>query len=283
MAQKKPLMETNRKGEVLIALLRKRADLAILQEQLWYRIPVIHAPKRWPPEWVAFYQPKDFEDEAFSIQRYGRVREIRRVKRRDLFPNEIPSVKSEQEYYQVCLHGVESLAQPIWSNRARRVLFIPTTWAKFSAAAEFNDLFDDSPLEDRLWTRFKQLNIASERQWGLDVGQRTYALDFAIFCRGGNIDVETDGDTYHANARRAPMDNERNNALTAAGWQVLRFNTRQINERMETDCIRTVTKTMKKLGGPSEAGLVPRAFYSTPSGVIQQLTLFEAGPEYEAD
>lgn len=57
------------RGEVLVALLKEKSDYAILQEQGWYRIPVAHAPKRWPPKWLAFYQPKAFQKEAFRVQR----------------------------------------------------------------------------------------------------------------------------------------------------------------------------------------------------------------------
>ncbi len=35
------------------------------------------------------------------------------------------------------------------------------------------------------------------------------ALDFAIDCARGRIDVETDGDTWHANSERAALDNRR--------------------------------------------------------------------------
>jgi hypothetical protein len=44
----------NKKGEVLIALLKDKSDFAILQEQGWYRIPVRHAPRRWPQRWLVF-------------------------------------------------------------------------------------------------------------------------------------------------------------------------------------------------------------------------------------
>jgi hypothetical protein len=32
--------------DVLVAILKERSDLSILQEQGWYRIPVKHAPRR---------------------------------------------------------------------------------------------------------------------------------------------------------------------------------------------------------------------------------------------
>jgi hypothetical protein len=46
--------QKNKKGEVLIAILKDKLDFAILQEQGWYRITVKHAPRRWPQRWLVF-------------------------------------------------------------------------------------------------------------------------------------------------------------------------------------------------------------------------------------
>src|SRR2546421_7329471 len=78
--------------EVLIGILNNARDLSILREQRWYRIPVSSADKwlrrRWPPHWLAFYQTKVFEAEAFAIHCYARVLSIRDVFRWQLFPDE---------------------------------------------------------------------------------------------------------------------------------------------------------------------------------------------------
>src|SRR5258706_169907 len=124
---RKPL---SRRGEALVAILNNLADMRILRERLWYRIPVESAPKRWPPKWLGFYQTKVFRNEAFSVRYFGKVREIRRVRRKELFPEEFPNIKSEREYYQVFLERLEQRESPIVSYRMRRIVFIPTTWRK---------------------------------------------------------------------------------------------------------------------------------------------------------
>ena len=91
--------------------------------------------------------------------------------------------------------------------------------------------------------------------------------------RDGSIDIETDGDTYHANRDKAAEDNRRNNNLTAAGWKVLRFNTEQIREQTEDYCIPEVTRTITKLGGVDD-GFVPRRVDSRPDQPYQ-LGLFD--------
>ena len=61
-------MKSQQEKELLVAILTNKSDLAILQEQGWYRIPVDRAPRRWPPRWLAFYQPKVFGDDAYLIR-----------------------------------------------------------------------------------------------------------------------------------------------------------------------------------------------------------------------
>ncbi|OGO14319.1 MAG: hypothetical protein A2Y53_08595 [Chloroflexi bacterium RBG_16_47_49] len=267
------------RGEFLVAILKEKSDFAILQEQGWYRIPLAHAPRRWPPRWLGFYQPKVFKEEAYRVRYFGEVANIEVVKRKEMFPNEFISAKSEREYYQVHLKKIEERNEPIISTRPRRLVFIPTTWEKFILAEQMNDLFDDSPLEDRLWIEFKDFNISAERQWGVQINKQFYQLDFALFCHQGQVDIETDGDAWHAKKDRIPLDNQRDNDLQSIGWHVLRFNGRQVNEQTDTYCLGKITETINKLGGLNEKNMVPRVFYTQSGEIIQQLSLFEKPDE----
>lgn len=218
---------SNERGEVLVAIMNDPADFVLAQEQHWYRIPVDSAPKRWPPQWLAFYQTKIFGNEAYAVRYYARVDAIKTATRQELFHDESPNRKSKRIYHQLLLEPLECLPAPIFSRRFRRLVFIPTTWKKFTQAVEINDLYDESPLEDRLWAEFKRLQISAERQYYLQINHRNYCLDFALFCRNGKLDVETDGDTWHSTPKRIVKDNQRNNDVTMAGWYVFQFNTDQ--------------------------------------------------------
>ncbi len=275
----KPAPKKNQK-DGLIAILKNRTDLSILQEQGWYRIPVTSAPKRWPPRWLAFYQPKNFGDDAYRIRYFGLVKEISRAQRREIFPNEITSAISDREYYILKLMRLEEREVPILSRRPRRLVFIPTTWSKFELAEQINDLFDDSPLEDQLWVEMKRLSIEAERQWAVELSKVFFHLDFALFCKNGHIDVETDGDTWHLGRERVSQDNFRDNTLGIAGWTVLRYNTRQIRENFQTECLRGIESCINKLGGLSSDGLVPRTFYTRGSNSVQQLNLFDGSENH---
>ncbi len=238
---------------VLVAILNDRLDFELVQNQNWYRIPVSSQKKwlkkRWPPQWLSFYQTKIFGSEAFAINYYAQVLNIRRVSRWQLFPDEPPNKKSKRQYYQMMLGSLQKLPQPILSRRWRRIAFIQTTWHKFINATEINDLYDESPLEDKLWAEFKRLKISADRQEFIMVNKRNYALDFAIYCAKGNLNVETDGDMWHADPQRIPLDNLRDNDLETAGWHLLRFNTKQILEEMTEYCIPTIIQNVNKLGG----------------------------------
>lgn len=265
----------------LVAILNDQRDFEILQREGWYRIPVNSAPRRWPPRWLAFYQTKIFGEEAYSVRYYGEVAQIERLPRSALFPHERPNPKSDKVYYKLSLRDVKTLPQPIRSHRPRRIVFIPTTWQKLIAAVEFNDLFDDSPLEDDLWRNLRSWQIRAERQWMEEVGSQRFLLDFAIFCNGGRIDVETDGDSYHIGVEEGGRDNRRNNALATAGWQVLRFNTAQIREQTAEYCVPEILKTINRLDGLQDEAAAPRLFYTTSEGMAEQLSLLEGGEEYD--
>lgn len=268
------------RGEVLVAILNNAEDLRLAREAGWYRIPVSSARKwlweRWPPRWLAFYQTKVFGPAAYAVNYYAAVRGIRKVSRTELFTDTPPNhPKANRRYYQLLLGDLQRLAPPIVSRRLRRIVFIPTTYEKFTEAVEINDLWDESPLEDRLWAIFRQTRIRAERQYPVEIEDRSYFLDFAIFCNEGKINVETDGDTWHSDVERIPLDNQRDNDLVSQGWRVMRFNTTQIHEQPVDYCVSKVMATINRLEGLDETTGVPvRYDPSDPLGP-QQLSLFD--------
>ena len=262
------------RGEVLVAIINNLPDFAIARDQHWYRIPVSSVEKwlkdRWPPQCLAFYQTKVFGQEAYAVHYYAQVLDIRQVYRWQLFPDDPRDEKRNRRYYQVSLQPLQRLPEPIISLRWRRIVFIPTTWEKFINAVEINDLYDESSLEDPLWAEFKRLQIKAERQELVTAKARNYFLDFAIYCETGKMDVETDGDVWHANPERAAQDNLRDNDLETVGWKIFRFNSYQIREEMEEYCLPTIVENINKLGGVDERRIVPRKIdLDAPDGAYQ--------------
>lgn len=273
-----------KRGEVLVAVVPRPLDMSYAREQHWYRIPVEHAEKRlkqrWPPKWLALYQTKAFGAEAFAVHYYARVEKISIVARHELFPKEPRDEKAERQYYKISLAPLERLVRPILSRRLRRIVFIPTTMEKFTNAIEINDLYDESPLEDKLWAAMKRLGINAERQDYVRAGEKDYALDFAIYCAKGNIDVETDGDRWHIDAEKSRADNRRDNDLETQGWRTLRFSSQQIREELESYCVPTVTDNVNHLGGVQEVGkFMPRKIHPQAAKGIYQPSIFDAPKE----
>ncbi|MCP4110661.1 MAG: DUF559 domain-containing protein [Desulfobacteraceae bacterium] len=266
------------KNEVLVAIINNLSDFAIAQNQNWYRIPAKSVEKwlkkRWPPRWLSFYQTKVFGNEKWAINYYAEIIDIRKVFRWQLFPDEPVNKKTETQYYQIVIEPLQRLSKPILSRRLRRIIFISTTWEKFINAVEINDLYDESPLEDRLWAEFKRLKINAERQEFIKAGKRNYALDFAIYCESGKIDVETDGDTWHSKRESIAHDNLRDNDLKTEGWRVLRFNTSQIQEQLNEYCLDTIIRNINNLGGIKQGSFFSRKLSLKPGGGIQ-LELFD--------
>ena len=209
-----------------------------------------------------------FEKERHSVQYYGRVIKYKVVTRRGLFPEEPENESSDKKYFQIFIESLQVLPKPIYSRKFRRVVFIPTTWEKLISAVEINDLFDESSLEDKLWAEFKRKNIQAERQEYIKIDTEDYFLDFAVYCEKGNLDVETDGDFWHANPESAKKDNLRDNNLISKGWKILRFTSSQIHEEITSYCVPKITKTINTLGGLKEGRVVPRKI-NTDSKYIQ--------------
>jgi very-short-patch-repair endonuclease len=202
-----------------------------LKTEGWYHIPVESAPRRWPPKVIAFYQGKVFgKEERYKIRYFGEVDRIEIVPRKELFPEDEENLhKAEKPYYRVDIRNLQPRYRPIVSYRPRRLVFLPTTLSKFENAEQINDLFDGSPLEDKLWQTLKQNQILAERQWKIFVEDRTYYLDFAVFCRRGKLAIETDGYTYHYDDRnQIDYDTFRQNEIELDGWRSLRFTSRQV-------------------------------------------------------
>lgn len=241
------------KEELLVGIVNQVSDYDIIKNQFWYRIPVDSVDKmlkkRWPPDWIAFYYTAAIKKYPQMIIHYGKVFNITIDRRKELFPSEKQNDKTSKKYYNISFDEIRILPKPILSRRYRRIVFIQTTFNKFIKAKEINDLFDGCELEDKLWAEFKRNRISADRQKIVKIYNNFYFLDFAIYCKKGNINIETDGDRWYHNAMGSGKNIARNNDLSSNGWTVIRFDSEQINEKMETYCIPIIKTTINNLGG----------------------------------
>jgi len=239
--------------DTLVAIINSKRDLDIALKQQWYRIPVKtkytpQSVKNGTLKHIAFYQTSVFGRESFLIKWYAEVRDISIIKRSNLLPDEISDPKANNDYYKINLNELKTLQNPIISQSHRRMLFVNTTLELLLKAKEFNDLFLESDLEEKLWTDFKSSEINAERQYMFVAEKRFYYLDFALFCRDKTIDVECDGDEYHLTEDAVKYDKRRNNFITKYGWIVLRYGPEEISNNMNS-VMKEINKTVKRYGG----------------------------------
>jgi len=209
------------KQPALVGIVPRKNLWPIIQKEKWYHIPVKSAPKNaLLVEYLAFYFPSAFGKELqHKVSYCAKVQGASITKRINLFPEETEHKDAQKDYYQFHLGEIDRLPNPISSKKWRRIVHIPTSREKLFTAQEINDLYDTSPLEEKMYLEMKKRKIEVERQVYVKAGAQKYFLDFGIFCNKGNIDIECDGETYHILPEALARDRERNNQLTSFGWQ----------------------------------------------------------------
>lgn len=234
----------------LVGIVPRKNLWNIIQEERWYHIPVESAPKNAKlAEYLGFYFPAVFGKELrYKVNFYAKVKKVNIVKRIALFPEEKEHERTNKNYFQFHLGKIKELPKPIPSMRWRRIVHIPTSCEKLFSAEEINDLYDTSPLEEKMYLEMKKRKIWAERQLYVKAGGQNFCLDFGIFCHRSNIDVECDGEKYHILPEALARDRERNNQLTSLGWHILRFTGKEINRSLK-NCLQTVERTIINLGG----------------------------------
>lgn len=216
-----------------------------------YRIPVRSAPeliRTGKLSHIAFYFPKAFGAEAYTVRWYAPVSSLVIRKRSEILPDQPNHPKANTDYYVVGCKDLQELPRVIPSSKPRRLLFIPTTTEKLFSAPEINFLFNESPLEELMWEELLRAGIPAERQFDVSVGPLRFKLDFAVFCKERNVDIECDGDKYHMASDAVERDKRRSNALTSHGWLPLRFTTAELTTNMQTT-MSVVSETINRYGG----------------------------------
>jgi hypothetical protein len=215
---------------VLVAVMNRPQDLEIARLQAWYRVPEHHAPKGIFFEYVAFYLTTAFGQERWSIPYYARCLGHELVARRDLLPGEPDHPHAAQPYYKLQLGPLLRREPPIVSHRWRRITFIHTTWDRFEAAREINDLFaEGGEFVDRIYHALRDAGLAPERRYPVCEADAVYVVDLAVPCREGFVAVEIEGSEP---------------GLPGA----LRFSLDQVGDDPE-GCVATVRAQVRERGG----------------------------------
>ena len=220
-----PTLDTE-ENTVLVAFMPSPKDMALAHTRGWYRLPAEHAPHVLTSgklSHIAFYQPQSFGEERSLVRWYSPVTSLVLRRRIEVLPEEPHHPNAQRQYYIIGCANMQELPVPIRCHRPRRVVFIPTTYRKLVTATDINHLFNDSPLENLLSYELYRASIPTERQLDVKVGTRWFRLDFAVFCKTGNIGLECDGDEHHMHPDAVDHDKQRANLLATIGWRILHF------------------------------------------------------------
>lgn len=234
----------------LVGIVPRKNLWPIITRQHWYHIPVKSAPRNVTKiKHLAFYFPSAFGQKLkYQVIYYAPVEKVDTAKRINLFPDETRHPRCNEDYYQIHLGEIKKLPRAIPSRRWRRIVHIPTTLYNLFTASEINDLYNTSLLEEKMYRALKQQKIYPERQLYVKAGNQMYCLDFCIFCKRANIDLECDGERYHVLPDAVTKDRMRNNQLTSFGWHILRFSGSEINRNLK-ECLQLIAKTIQFLAG----------------------------------
>lgn len=186
---------------VLVAVMNRPKDLENARDRRWYRLPAKRAPRGASFEYIAFYFTAAFGKRGWAIRYYARNLGHELLTRRDLLPDEAEHPRAGDPYYKLQLGPLLRREPPIVSLRWRRVTFIHTTWDRFEAASEINDLFaEGGEFVDRLYHALREEGIAPERSLSVREAGIDYVADLALPCHRGVVAI----DVADAPAEAAP-------------------------------------------------------------------------------
>jgi hypothetical protein len=173
---------------VLVGVMNNPRDFTIARDAGWYRIPERHAPDCTTDAAVlAFYFTTAFADERWAIHWYAEVRGHELVQRCDLFPDDADHPRANQRYYKMQIGPLIRREPPIPSLRWRRINFISSTWDRFSAAEEVNDLYLSGA--DGLFVTLKESGFFPEVDYFIREAHLDYTVDMAIPCQNGVVTI----------------------------------------------------------------------------------------------
>ena len=201
---------------VLVAIMNSQRDFEIARDEGWYRIPAKRGPQSTTEAAVlAFYFTRAFGDEKWSIRWYAPVRGHELARRRDLLPDEPDHPSADDAYYKLQVGPLVQLEQPIPSLRWRRITFIETSWDRFTAAEEINDLYASGA--DGLFVTLKETGLFPEREFSVRERDVEYVVELAVAGQNGTVTVVTGDRPAPTGALRDPTSDAVRRAVNTLG------------------------------------------------------------------
>ncbi len=177
---------------VLVGVINRKRDLDHVRHDHWYRIPAGHAVRGIHAEYLAFYLSRAFGDQNGAIHYYARRTGHELVRRRDLLPDEAAHRRADDWYYKIQLGELRDRNPPIQNPARRAVVFIYTTWDRFSVAEQIADLYSTADsFVDRVFYALSDMGIPAERYWEAEHASDDGGAQLRIPCHEGDIVATT--------------------------------------------------------------------------------------------
>ncbi|MGC9359746.1 MAG: hypothetical protein ACP5G7_05130 [Anaerolineae bacterium] len=180
---------------VLVAIVPRLQDWALVVNERWYRIPLAKAPERVGAEYLAFYMPARFGELGCSIRYYAPIERYRLVRRRELLPDQPDHPRSDERYLKLEIGSLRELPHPVPAAKLRRVTFIPTTLDRLLVAQEINDLWLRETAKDRLWQALQERGVEAYRDHVLLTDEGHHVVDVAVPADRGGLAIHCGDDT----------------------------------------------------------------------------------------
>lgn len=233
---------------VLIGVVKRKTDLIHVIKDHWYRIPARFTFQQ-SPRYLAVYSSNICRRGKGGISFYSLIREVTRVKRIELLPEENLHPKANDLYWKLKLGPPEKLPHLIENRLRRRITFAYTTREKLFIARELGELFGIPPLEEILRKYLDREGISYIYQYCLIHDNKCrYRLDFALPCRKGKIALECDHSRWHQRAARQKKDHERDFWLTKHGWTMIHLSEEEIINKPDQS-MKNIINQIRALGG----------------------------------
>jgi hypothetical protein len=141
---------------ILVCLLPSPRDLEIARLLGWYRIPFRSAPKVVAVDYLAFYQPGSFGNDAGRIEWTAEVRGHELTTRAELLKDEFDHPRAGEEYYKIQIGPLEKLPHMVVAEKWKRLTFLYTTGEYLLQATTLNDLVVQSDERALLWQSLRE-------------------------------------------------------------------------------------------------------------------------------
>ncbi len=177
---------------VLVGVINRKADLACVRNDHWYRIPAGQFDHGIHAEYLAFYQSRAFGAENGSVRYYARRTGHELVRRVDLLPDEPAHPRAAQPYFKIQMGELREKIPPITNPTRRPVVFVHTTWDRFVAATTIADLYSAADyFVDRVFYALRETGVTARRCWEAEGITDDGGAQLHVPCRDGELVATT--------------------------------------------------------------------------------------------